>query len=286
MPTDAEFLALERIDDQRFSFGVVNHLARLDGRLYGGTAIAASIAAAEEVTQRPAVWMTTQFVATAPPEQQVTVTVEVLAPGRRTNQVGVKGTDPDGQVMFASLGATGHHRDGLEGQYENRPEVESPERAPEWGGPLASRAELAGREPPPIPPDLGFRASVEFREPAVADHPDGGPGRLCLWARRRDHAPFTPALAAFVADMVPLSVSHAAGVVAGGTSLDNTIRVGSFAEPTEWVLLDMRPHLAARDNGHGHVHNWSETGQQLATASQSSSMYRFDPSNLPWEQRS
>ena len=73
---------------------------------------------------------------------------------RRTNQVGAKGTDPDGQVMFASLGATGHHRDGLEGQYENRPEVESPERAPEWGGPLASRAELAGSEPPPIPPEF------------------------------------------------------------------------------------------------------------------------------------
>ena len=285
MPNDAEFLGLTRIEPNRFRFGVVNHLARLDGHLYGGTAIAVSMAAAEAVTERPSVWMTTQFVATAPPAAVVTVTVEVLAPGRRTNQVSVKGTDASGDVMFASLGATGFHREGLEGVYENRPTVAVPEDSPEWGGPLASRAELAGVEARPLPPELGFMSSVEFREPPVPAHPDPGPGRLCLWVRRRDHSDFTPALAGFVADMIPLSLSHAAGLVAGGTSLDNTIRLGSF-EPTEWVLLDLRPHLAAGDYGHGTAQLWSESGHLLATASQSSSMFRFDPSKLPWEQRS
>jgi acyl-CoA thioesterase len=285
MPTDAEFLGLTPLDDAgRFHFRVVNHLARLDGHLYGGTAIAVSIAAAEAVSERAAVWMTTQYVATAPPGEELTVQAEVLAPGRRTNQVRVTCTNPDGRVMFASLGATGHHRDGVAGEYENAPVVDPPEVSPPWGGPLAGRAEMAGFEPPPLPPGVGFNASIEFRAPTVHDHPDPGPGRMCLWVRRRDRTPVTPAVAAFMADMVPLSVSMAAGVVAGGTSLDNTIRIGAF-EPTEWVLVDLRPHLAAGDYGHGAAHIWSESGHLLAAASQSCSMFRFDPRNLPWDER-
>ena len=103
MPSDADFLGLTPLDEAgRFHFRVVNHLSRLDGHLYGGTAIAVSIAAAEIVSERPAVWMTTQFVATAPPGAEVHVHAEVLAPGRRTNQVRVTGTSTDGDVMFAS----------------------------------------------------------------------------------------------------------------------------------------------------------------------------------------
>jgi acyl-CoA thioesterase len=282
MPSDADFLGLTPLDGPgRFHFRVVNHLSRLDGHLYGGTAIAVSIAAAEIVSERPAVWMTTQFVATAPPGAEVVVHAEVLAPGRRTNQVRVTGTSPDGDVMFASLGATGHPRPGLEGVYENPPVVDPPDAAPPWGGPLAGRAELAGIEPQPFPVDVGFSASIEFREPALHEHPDPGPGRSCLWVRRRDRRPVTPALVAFMADMVPLSISHAAGVVAGGISLDNTIRIGSFVD-TEWALLDLRPHLAAGDYGHGAAHVWSESGHLLATAGQSASMFRFDPSSVPW----
>ena len=45
MQSDVQFLGLVAQDDPtRFRFVVRDHLARLDGRLYGGTAIAASIA--------------------------------------------------------------------------------------------------------------------------------------------------------------------------------------------------------------------------------------------------
>ena len=49
----------------RFHFDVVDRLARLDGRLYGGAAIALSVAATEVLTERPALWMTTQYMSTA-----------------------------------------------------------------------------------------------------------------------------------------------------------------------------------------------------------------------------
>lgn len=285
--SDAEFLGL-RPDPQagRFHLTVENHLARHDGRLYGGTAIAVSIAAAELVTGRHAVWMTTQFVATAPPGEEITIDVEELAPGRRTSQVRVTGANPDGDVMFASLGATGVHREaGLSGTFENAPVVEAPGEATPFHSPFELMARQFPDLPlPEVPLGIGFTAVVEFRVPEVHRHPDPGPGRLCVWARRRDGAPITPALVAFIADMVPLSVASACGVMGRGISLDNSIRIGAF-EPTEWVLVDLRPHLAAGDYGHGAAHVWSEGGHLLATASQSASMRRFDPADLadlPW----
>ena len=84
--------------------------------------------------------------------------------------------------------------------------------------------------------------------------------------------------------MVPLSVAHGAGLVAGGISLDNTIRVGAF-EPTEWVLVDLRAHFAAGGYGHGAAQLWSESGRLLGTASQTASMFEFDLANAPWSGR-
>jgi acyl-CoA thioesterase len=128
---------------------------------------------------------------------------------------------------------------------------------------------------------MGFITVVEMRHAPVTAHPDAGRGRVCLWVRRKDGTPITPALAAYLADMVPMSIARACGVVAGGTSLDNTIRIGSFVE-SEWVLIDLRPHLAVGDYGHGAAHVWSEDGHLMATASQTASMLHFDIANPPW----
>ena len=285
MTTDEDFLGLlPGTGDGRFHFTVQNHLARLDGRLYGGTAIAVSIATAEAVSDRTALWMTTQFIATAPANEEISVHAEVLAPGRRTNQVRVTGTNAAGDIMFASLGATGHYKDhGLAGTFERSPTVSSPEDSERWSSPFVGMARNAGitAKFPEQLWELGFNAALDFREPTIVAHPDPGPGRMCVWVRRRDRVAITPAIAAYLADMVPLSVAHACGVMAGGISLDNSIRIGAFEE-TEWVLVDLRPHLAVGDYGHGSAHIWSESGPLLATASQSASMLRFDPADLPW----
>jgi len=277
MSTDAEFLGLvEAGSPGRFTFVVQDHLAaHADGHLYGGTALAVSITAAELVSERRALWMTTQFVATAPTQTTISVHAEVLAPGRRTNQVRVTGTDEGGRTMFASLGATGRYKPGgLDGTFERPPSVSAPGDSERWANPVVGLARAAGFEAqlPNLSPDSGFGAAIEFRGPQLHEHPDPGPGRMCLWLRRRDGVPVTAALAAFMADFVPLSVAAACGAKAGGVSLDNTIRIGAV-EPTEWVLLDLRPHLAVGGYGHGAVQMWNEEGQLLATASQTASMF-------------
>lgn len=279
MQTDIEFLGIEADREPGcFHFTVAKHLARMDGRLYGGTAIASSIAVAELVSGCPALWMTTQFVATAPHRSRVSVKVEALAEGKRTNQLRVTATVEDGSVVFASLGATGRYRpDGLTAEFENAPKVTPPETATPWNSVFTGLAPFA---PPdfelPFPDRAGAANVVEIRQPEILYHPDPGPGRICLWLRRADRRPVTPAVAAYMADMVPLSVAHAFEVVAGGTSLDNTIRLGSFTG-TEWILLDLRPHQAVGDYAHGAVHIWSEDGALMATASQTASMLHFTP---------
>lgn len=282
MHDDVEFLGLvPGVEPGRFRFDVVDRLARLDGQLYGGAAIAVSVAASESLTGRPALWMTTQYVSTVGSGARVEVVTEILAAGRRTNQVRVTGTSEDGAVVFASLGATGHHRpDGLTGEFERCPVVSPPQDSERWATPFSGMAKAAGL--PDLPTEAaqrGFGGSVEFREPAIEDHPDPGPGRSCLWIRRRDRAPVSPAVAAYLADMVPMSVAQALGVLAGGTSLDNTMRMGPFVA-TEWILLDLRPHLAVGGYGHGIAHVWSQDGHLLATASQTASMIVFDPAQL------
>ena len=290
--SDSSFLGLGAEGDGRFRFVVEDRLSRMDARLYGGTAIAVSIATAEELTRRPVLWMTTQFVATAAQDAEIAVHAEVLAPGKRTNQVRITGTDASGSAVFASLGATGHHREGgMTGEFERMPTVAPPAAADVADNPFSVMAKAAGVDrpetspAPSFPRDTGFASVIEMRAAEVIEHPDAGPGRVCMWLRRKDGEAITPALAAFMADMVPMSVALACGAMAGGTSLDNSIRIGTFVD-TEWILLDLRPHLAAGDYGHGSAHIWSETGHLMATASQTASMIRFDPSQPPpWTRR-
>ncbi len=115
MPSDVDFFGLiEGGEPGRYRFTVADHLTRLDGRLYGGTAIGVSVAVSELVSDRSALWMTTQFVSTVEEGAEVHVLAEVLAAGKRTNQVRVTATAADGAVIFASLGATGRPRTGGE----------------------------------------------------------------------------------------------------------------------------------------------------------------------------
>ena len=264
----------------RFTFDVVEHLCRIDGLLYGGAAIGASMTVAAELTGRPTLWMTTQFVSSVSQGVTVSVDVEILAVGRRTAQVRVTGIAPDGNVVFASLGATGTHKpDGLTGNFDAAPTVGSPHEATPLGNPFSRLADAAGIELAVPPEPRGFAVAVESRQPEVRHHPDAGAGRECLWLRRRDGRRLTPAVVAYLADLVPSSVARAAGRIGGGTSLDNTFRVGTWRD-TEWVLLDLRPHFAVGGYGTGTALLWSGNGELLATASQTASMVLFDPAAL------
>ncbi len=263
-PADVDFLGLTVDGDGLVSFELTDPLSRLDGMLYGGTGLTASVVAMEAATGRGALWATTQFVATAGVGNRIDCRAEVLAEGRRVSQVRVTAT-ADGAVLFVAVGSTASERpSGYTGQFGEMPAVEPPDGSPEY----------TWRLPTDLPSEpVGFLLSSEFRH-AITVGGDGSYAPFLSWARMRGR-PMTRAMLGFVADMVPSGVARAAGRAGGGRSLDNSIRFG--AEPdTDWVLVELEPHFAHEGFGHGLARLWSPDGRLLAVATQSASLLLFD----------
>jgi acyl-CoA thioesterase len=95
-----------------------------------------------------------------------------------------------------------------------------------------------------------------------------GSGRTALWARVPGHLEPSAGTLAILGDYVPGGIGEALGIQAGGSSLDNTLRVARLV-PAEWVLCDIRVHAIEHGFGHGLAHLWAQDGTLLATASQS-----------------
>ena len=264
---DEDFLGLVDIAGG-VRFTVELRLARPDRRLFGGTAIAVALAAIERVTGREALWATAQLVGTAPVGSVVDCAVVELAHGHRTSQVQVTAS-VDGEVVFVALGAAATLKEverAVVGEGTVMPDTPPPE---------SCRAVFTA----PGDEVTGWHSRVDMR--LAAENVDGQVGRLCLWLRIVDGEPWTPARLAFVADMVPVSVCRAAGVLGAGTSMDNTLRLGRLVD-TEWVLLDLLPHVAWGGYGTGTGLMWAQDGTLMAVASQTAAIFEmgFDPLDL------
>jgi acyl-CoA thioesterase len=65
-----------------------------------------------------------------------------------------------------------------------------------------------------------------------------------------------------------MACGQALGIMGGGNSLDNTLRIGNLVA-SDWVLLDIQISMVANGFGHGSVNMWAQDGTFLAVASQS-----------------
>ncbi len=257
---ERSFLGLE-MDDGAMTgiLPVTEHIRTPDGRLYGGALLGVAIAAMETATERRIVWATTQFVASAPHGTRIDVVAEELARGRRSSQVLVRGTGPDGP-MFTALGATGL----------DRPDYFDTRLPRDAGGTGAAGLSTPAAVHP------GGRARIPHRN----RHPCGRRGSRCPPAGAADLGLDPGVLrdpsraGTLVADHLPLTLGRLAGFDGAGASLDNTLRVGPTAEH-DWVLLECLRELSAGRYGHGTVHLWAPDGTLLAVGSQSSGMRRM-----------
>ena len=259
-----DLLDLQPTDDPaRFRLAATKALCTPFGFLYGGSGIAASIEAAERTTGRPLQWITTQFIGTPLPGDVVDLHVALPAHGKATTQSQVFGsvTNADGETrpVFTSLAAHTDRPSGDGESFLQMPDVAPPDECPSMPEPFA--AALAGTFFDHLERRI---ASGEFAIQAI-DNPQTGP--LRLWCRIPDHEIDSAATQAFVADIIPLAVCAALGVMPGGTSLDNTVRIID-PEPSEWVLLDIHPEGFHRGVGHGSLELWSQDGRLLGVAQQ------------------
>jgi acyl-CoA thioesterase II len=243
-------------DPRHWRLPVVPALCSGAGALFGGCGLGAAIEALERTTGRPAVWASGQYLSFARPPSVIDIEIVEAVRGKHVSQARALAR-VDGEEILTVNAALGRRDSPFSGSWAIRPEVPSPAECP-------ARA-LFERHQSTIMSRIDMRLA---RARPMEDFPGApGDGRAALWVRLPG-LELSAAALAIVGDYVPFGIGQALGQRAGGTSLDNTLRIASRV-PTEWILADVRVDAVTDGFGHGLVHLWAEDGTLLATASQS-----------------
>ena len=227
--------------------------------MFGGVGLAAAVQAMERTCERPVVWATAQYLSFARPPSVVDLDVWVPAAGRNTTQARVIGHVGDREILTVNA-ALGSRASEVSKAWVEPPEAPRPEHCTptdHWRG---DNGGLHGQ----IEMRLA-RGNYGFDMQGAGPSPDG---RLILWMRPRHGQDIDAATLAIFAVHVPSGIGNALGVNAGGSSLDNTLRIVRLV-PTDWVLCDISIHAVHAGFGHGAMRLFAEDGQLMATASQS-----------------
>jgi acyl-CoA thioesterase-2 len=254
------FLGLEGTHNPyRWLLPITTGVCTPGGFLFGGCGLGAAIAALEGTTGRPVIWATCQYLSYAKPPEVLDLDVTVSVAGRQTSQARVVGHVADREILTVNA-ALGTRDDSYDGTWAEMPLVPRPEQCVR----RQERFEGSGS---------WLHSRLEMRQAAARsfDQLEGNPmpgGRSALWAKLPEVLDMSAAALAVLGDYVPFGIGQTLGHLAGGNSLDNTLRIG-IVKPTEWVLLDIRVHQIARGFAHGDVLLWSEEGTLMACASQS-----------------
>lgn len=235
-------------------------VATPSGAAAGGALAGAAATALEAATGRAPAWCTTQFASPLPASTPVDFAVE----GHAGGPVRVTAT-AGGRVVAVVLGATGP------AAARPAPPLPPPDLPAPADAPACPFLALVGGDA-----GTGMAGAVELRlalgATTLLDGRDTAPGagRVVLWVRVGGSGPrpFDPGTLAFVGDLAPVALTDALGTLAGGVSLDNTIRYGPPGTG-EWLLLDARLTLAADGFAHLAGELWSDGGSLLATVAQS-----------------
>jgi acyl-CoA thioesterase len=227
------------------------------GALFGGCGLGASIEVMEQVTGRPCVWATAQYLSYAMPPATLELDVFEVVRGHQISQARVIAHVGDEEILTV-VAALGERTLPFDGQWAVRPDVPSPDECP----PRVMMAHHEGT--------ISDRLDMRLANARSFDELTGeqGSGNSALWVRMPEVLEMSASSLAIIGDYVPFGIGQALGQRAGGNSLDNTLRVAARV-PTDWVLADIRVHAVHDGFGHGLVHLWGEDGTLLATASQS-----------------
>jgi len=252
------FLGMEPDDDElHWRMKVVPQLTTPGNFLFGGCGLGAALVALEAASGRPTVWATAHYLSYAVTDSLLEWEVTLAAVGGHVTQGRAVGRT-EGREILTVNAALGKGELDAGGIWAEPPEVPRPEQCPPRFLPKMFRNTIMD--------------SIEVRTALGRsfEEMDGTPGspNSALWARVPGHLTPSAATLAIVGDYVSGAVSQPIGRRAMGRSLDNTLRMIQV-KPTEWVLCDIRMHAIVGGYGQGTAFLWSESGELLATASQS-----------------
>lgn len=255
------FLGMEPVgDDLHWQMRVEPQVTTPGNFLFGGCGLGAGLVALEAASKRPTVWGTAQYLSYAPTHSLLEWEVILAVEGGHVTQGRAIGRVEGCEILTVNA-ALGQDELDVGGVWVERPEVLKPDECP-----------------PRFLPDM-FRntimdtVDVRTAKGRMFDQMNGepGPADSALWARVPGHLSPSAATLAIFGDYVSGAVSQPIGRRAMGRSLDNTLRVVQLRE-TEWVLCDIRMHALVGGYAQGIAFLWSEDGELLATASQSTAV--------------
>jgi acyl-CoA thioesterase len=252
------FLGMEPVGDNlHWQMRVKPELTTPGNFLFGGCGLGAALVALEGASGRPTVWATGQYLSYAPTDSLMEWEVTLAVEGRHVTQGRAVGS-VEGREILTVNSALGSDELPVSGVWVQPPEVDRPEDCPPRFLPAMFRNTILDR------------IEVRIAKGRMFDEMHGEPGSAdsALWARVPGHLTPSAATLAIFGDYVSGGVSHPLGLRTMGRSLDNTLRVAQL-KPTEWVLCDIRMHALIGGYAQGVAFLWSETGELLATASQS-----------------
>ena len=268
--TDArEFLGMEqRGDPLHWRLEVVPEVTTPGNFLFGGCGLGAALVALEAASDRPTVWSTAQYLSFAPTGAVLDLTVTLAAEGHRVTQARAVGRVGDTEILTVNAALGSPAPLDAEGVWDAPPTVPPPDACPPRRLPSILTASVFDRI------DVRVAKGRTFEEISEGDGTPGEPDSA-LWARVPGHLEPSAATLAILGDYVTGGMAQPIGRRVFSRSLDNTLRVVRL-EPTEWVLCDIRIQALAGGYGQGTAYLWSESGNLLATASQSMSV-RYAP---------
>src|SRR3954447_1792607 len=121
------FFGLERVPGapNRWRMEVHRGLISGTGALFGGCGLGAAIEVMEQVTGRPCVWATAQFLSYAVPPATLELDVNEVVRGHQISQARVIAHVGDTEILTV-LGALGSRTVDLGGQWAQMPDVPPP----------------------------------------------------------------------------------------------------------------------------------------------------------------
>jgi acyl-CoA thioesterase II len=243
----------------RWTMDVTPGLCTGHGFLFGGSALGAAISAMEITTGRRCVWATAQYLSYAKPGEVLDIDVTIAVHGHQITQARATGHVGNREILTVNA-ALGRRPFDESGSWEQLPsDVLAPDACP----PRELRVPADG--------SINDRLDMRMARGRSLAELDGTPsnGTYQMWARIPEISDGLDASSlAVLGDFVPSGIGQALGIVGGGNSLDNTIRIARLV-PTEWVFVDIHIHAVENGFGHGTVKMFAESGQLLAVASQS-----------------
>lgn len=215
----------------------------------GGACTAMMVQILEDMAQKPLIQCAVQFVKAPACAADVAITAQFVSQGRSITAAAaqIMSDGANAATMTASLGK---RRDFGSFAWFAPANVDEPQQCP----PIDFVRKEAG--------DLHSHLDMRMaRKP--------GDGRMDFWVR----APETPqhrsaAFLALIADYLPEAIHCNIGRPAGAISLDNSLRICSAAI-SDWLLCSTQLEAVHDGLFHGRMHISNQSGELLATASQS-----------------